>query len=294
MIESAPKPLQHKEEEEDEESEIQVYDKLTPLTKKQQKLVDSGYKQVKNIARKMFREIIIPELNFRNFTPDNFIDWGIIGLIEASKKFVSSKNDSFRGYAVQYIKGRILDNLKDQNFISHTHLKFLKEREEAIESLHKKLNREPTTEEIAGEMHFTFKEYDEKLELFPINSKVISLTDLSNNNEDIKSYSLLDALIQKRNSYRDSSDEQDKEEKLKFLKEFFIQLWKDEKNERNREIMYRYFKYGLTNKEIGKIVGLSEPMVSIITKAFKEKLKELFKKQGYEVSLKDKIFLNRS
>lgn len=59
MREFAPKPLQHKEEEEEEdkETEVQIPDKLIPLTKEQQKLVEQGLKQAEIIAKIEFKKI---------------------------------------------------------------------------------------------------------------------------------------------------------------------------------------------------------------------------------------------
>lgn len=299
MEKLALKPPQPKEEGKDKESKIQISNELTP--EQRLELFESGNELVKNIASIWYIRYARYSKVETIFQLDDFISWGTIGLIEASKKFDPSRGNEFLTYADRCIRWSIKENLRNQrkiqNLMSRSHTEFLQDREKAIESLQGRLNREP--KEIAEEMGFTMEEYYEKLAKYPIDSGVVNFTTLLND-EDIELYSLLDAIIQERNPYRDISRQEDEEEKLKFLHKFLEQLKLEERKkvskkkekkeeaekrkDRNCNIIDMYFIEGLTNEKIGEMVGLDEAMVSIITTVAKERLRELFKEQGYEVS----------
>lgn len=263
MKEFAPK-LQSKEEEGE---------------KNQEKLVEEGTKQAEIIAKMLFKKI--KNKGNKSIELEDVVRWGQDGLIDAAEKFDPERKVKFLTYAKHRIRGGIIDGLREQSLINREHLEFLKKHKKAIESLQNELSRKPEPEEIAGEMNFTLEEYDKKLQQFPINSGVVSLTDFSNDNGHPEQYSRLDAIIQKRNNSSNGEDE-DKKEKIEFLHKFS----KYGENKRNRRIIDMCFIDNLTFKEIGKEFGLTEARVSqIFTKAINiEKLRKLFEKQGYEVS----------
>lgn len=137
-------------------------------------------------------------------------------------------------------------------------------------------------------MNFTLEKYFEKLKKYPINPKVVSLTDLPNDDGHTEKDFFLDTLIQKRNPYRHSSNEDEKEVKIDLLNKFLDQLKLKEKSERNRQIIEMRFIEELGNKEIGEKFGLTEAGISVIISKVLKKLKKLFEKQGYKVSHENK------
>lgn len=254
-------------------TEVKAYDKTTPLNEVQKKLVEQGYKQVKTIAGTMFYNIKNENTNFQL---DDFVSWGAEGLVEAAQKFNSSLGFKFDTYAGHIIRGRILDNLRDQSIVSRHHLKFLKDREKATESLHKELKRKPTEEEIAGKIGLTLEKYFEKLKRYSIGAGVMSLTDATNDNSSPETDYLLDKISQEINPY---GSEDNKEFTIDLLKRFLDQL---NLNEKERQIINMYFIEELTEKEIGEKLGVTESRISQIKSEVIKKLKKLFEKQGYK------------
>ncbi len=216
-----------------------TYDKTTPLTPEQQQLVGQGYEQVKNIASMMFhmtkREIL---------QLDDFISWGTEGLVEAAKKFDSSKSDDFLGYSRDYIRRRILDNINNSNeHISRGHFEFLKYRGRAVESATRELGRNPTEEEIAEEMGLTPKQYSKKSIRYPITTSMISLSSHEDHDSDAMTGDhFLDTLLQKANPYSPGYSEVEAEEdKIELLNKFLTQL---KLTEREHQIIDMYFLKG--------------------------------------------------
>ena len=281
MEEFIPKMKQQTEE----VSGIKACDKISPLNEAQQKLVEQGYEQVKTIANTMFYKT---KTRNSNFQPDDFISWGTEGLIEAAKKFDGSKNAQFYTFASYLIKGRILDNLREQNTISRRHLKFLKDREEAIKLESQRLKRKPTEKEIAEKMNLALGEYFKYLKRYSINAGVISLADTSNDGSSQETDSFLDKISQEINPY---GSEDNKEFTIDLLKRFLARLNLDEKE---HQVMDMYFIEDLTLKEIGERLGLTEPRISQIKSGIIKRLRKLFEQEGYKISRDNSGHKNKS
>ena len=270
--------------------ETVTYDKNAPLTSEQSRLVGEGYNQMKAFAMDMFYKMRNGRTDFQS---DDFISWGTEGSMEAVKKFDPSKNGgNFLAFALPYIKGRILDNLREQTIISRRHMMFLQERRKAIELLNQELKRKPKEEEIAEKMDLTLEQYSKKLLHFSPDAGIISL-DSKFNAKDygdarrnvFQDSHFEDILIQKENPYRPDHDEEEiKKDQIELLNKFLTKL---KLSERDRKVVNMYIIEGRTVGKIADELNLTHTRISQIRIAVIEKLRKLFEQEGYHINHED-------
>jgi len=84
---------------------------------------------------------------------DDLVNAGVIGLLEASRNFDSSKNSQFKQFAKFRIRGAILDSLRESDWGSRSLRRRGREIAEATARLEAKMGRHPSETEIAAEMN---------------------------------------------------------------------------------------------------------------------------------------------
>jgi len=101
----------------------------------------------------------------RGIEYDDLYQAGCIGLIKATDAFDKTKGFAFSTYAVPVIMGEVRRLFRDggavkvSRSIKELYLKIMRQKQ----ALEQKLNREPTVNEIAAEMHITAEEVTEAL-----------------------------------------------------------------------------------------------------------------------------------
>jgi len=95
---------------------------------------------------------------------EDLISAGIIGLIDAIKKYDPSKNIEFKTYAYYRIKGAILDELRAMDWMPRSMRKKAKTIEDTYHKLEKKLGRQANDEEVASELGIECDEFYKLLE----------------------------------------------------------------------------------------------------------------------------------
>jgi len=80
---------------------------------------------------------------------DDLIHSGILGLIDAVKKFEPGRNVKFKTYAEQRIRGAILDGLRDLDWVPRSLRRKKKDIETAYHLLEQQAGRAATDEEVA-------------------------------------------------------------------------------------------------------------------------------------------------
>ncbi len=105
---------------------------------------------------------------------DDLISSGMIGLLDAIKKFDPQKNINFKTYAEFRIKGAILDELRALDWIPRSIRKKSTQLEKAYTRLQKELGRPAEAEEMAQSLGLSIEEYHHLLD----ETKGISLMDI--------------------------------------------------------------------------------------------------------------------
>lgn len=173
---------------------------------------------------------------------EDLISAGIIGLIDAIKKYDPSKNIEFKTYAYYRIKGAILDELRAMDWMPRSMRKKAKTIEDTYHKLEKKLGRQANDEEVASELGI---ECDEFYKLLEECKNMVILTA-----EEIENYIAEDWTLH-----------------LLEIKEILALAIKT-LSEKEKMVISMYYYDQLTMKEIGYVLGLSESRISQIhTKA---------------------------
>jgi RNA polymerase sigma factor for flagellar operon FliA len=184
---------------------------------------------------------------------EDLVHYGIIGLIDAIEKFDINQNIKFKTYATQRIRGAILDELRQIDWIPRSIRQKSKELEAAYANLEYKLGRAATDEEVASELGISVEELN-KMILEVSGTTLLSLDDISPVSDDDE-MSLMDTLEGPVTQTPEAITE--KEEAKRLLVEAIEKL-----PPREREVIALYYYEELTLKEIGEVLGITESRVS--------------------------------
>ncbi|WP_294155086.1 FliA/WhiG family RNA polymerase sigma factor [uncultured Clostridium sp.] len=202
---------------------------------------------------------------------EDLVSYGMIGLIDAINKFDNSKGMKFSSYASIRIKGAMIDELRKSRPISKGAMDKLNRYNKAIEELQSELLREPTNNEISKYLGISLSEVGE-IENYINYISMVSLENvIFSDDEDIN----LMGVIEDKNSPSPDSYLEDKE-RIEILTEA-IELLK----EKDRMILNLYYYEGLTLKEIGKVLEVSESRVCQLHSRAIRNLRECMKKLHY-------------
>jgi len=95
---------------------------------------------------------------------DDLIHSGILGLMDAVKKFEPDRNVTFKTYAEQRIRGAILDGLRDLDWVPRSLRRKKKDIETAYHQLEQEKGRAATDEEVAAHLGLTLEELQHSLD----------------------------------------------------------------------------------------------------------------------------------
>ncbi|MCG8684837.1 MAG: sigma-70 family RNA polymerase sigma factor [Desulfobacterales bacterium] len=83
---------------------------------RENKQLKEELKMVKRIANHLYKEYDLWQMN-DVMTRDDIYHYGVLGLMDAKKKYDSQKNPNFRAYAPVRIKGEIIDALRKYGLV---------------------------------------------------------------------------------------------------------------------------------------------------------------------------------
>ena len=98
-----------------------------------------------------------------NVELDDLIQVGMIGLADALSRYEASQGVQFDTFASQRIRGAMLDELRENDWMSRSSRKGQKDIEQAISRLEQALGRQPRESEIAELMEMPLEEYQSLL-----------------------------------------------------------------------------------------------------------------------------------
>lgn len=90
---------------------------------------------------------------------DDIIQAGMIGLMDAAQRFEESQGFQFETFASQRIRGAMLDELRQNDWLPRSLRKSLRRIETAIAKLEQRYGRPPTEREIAADLGVGLEEY---------------------------------------------------------------------------------------------------------------------------------------
>ena len=182
---------------------------------------------------------------------DDLIQAGMMGLIEAYKRFESTKGASFETYAGIRIRGSIMDEVRKSDWAPRSVRRNGRAVNNAIKELEAKTGRDVTDVEVAAHMGIGIDEYHEILHS-SMSSQLFSYEEMLDSDANH-----LDTPVSSQENTPYSLTEDDG---------FQVQLAKeiDGLPEREKMVLSLYYNDELNLKEIGAVLGVSESRVSQI------------------------------
>ena len=182
---------------------------------------------------------------------DDLIQVGLIGLADALTRFEATQGVQFETFATQRIRGAMLDELRENDWMSRGSRKSQKEIETAMRRVEHRLGRVPKESEIAAELGMSLPDYQSLLGKVR-GTQLVYLEDMAGRNEDDDSYldrHVADSAADPLNMLRDHKLREALVAAIKLLPE------------REQHIMSMYYEQDMNLKEIAKVLGVTESRV---------------------------------
>lgn len=168
---------------------------------------------------------------------DDLWSAGALGLLEAVKKFDGTRGASFETFAEHRVRGAMLDELRRMDHLPRRLRSRTDDLVKARRRLGAKLGREPTIEEVASEMEVELEEASEMEALLephlPLESALPYLTDRQDPEDPVIRAEARRALVSAIESLP----------------------------ERLQMVLALLYTEGLTYREVGRLLQVSEPRV---------------------------------
>ncbi len=199
---------------------------------------------------------------------DDLTSAGVFGLIDAIDGFDIDRGIKFKTYCTTRIRGSILDELRSQDWVPRLVRLKAHRLERTYKTLEARLGRKPTDYEMARKLTMSLRDYGSMVDeatavnVFSLNEKweeegednAVNKVDIL---EDRKSEDPIAALNQK--------------DVLEFVSRSL--------SDKERLILVMYYYEGLTMKEVGDILDLTESRICQIHSSVMERLKTQLRKK---------------
>jgi RNA polymerase sigma factor for flagellar operon FliA len=182
---------------------------------------------------------------------DDLIQVGMIGLAEALSRFESNQGVQFETFATQRIRGAMLDELRENDWMSRGSRKSQKDIEHAVHRLEHRLGRSPAESEIAAELKMSLSDYQSLLGKVR-GTQLVYIEDMMGGNEDDNHF--LDRHV--------SDKEADPEHLLSDhrMRNALVTAIKS-LPEREQYIMSMYYEQDMNLKEIAAVLNVTESRI---------------------------------
>ncbi len=186
-----------------------------------------------------------------NVELDDLIQVGMIGLSEALTRYEVAQGVQFETFATQRIRGAMLDELRESDWMSRSSRKSQKDIEKALRRLEQKLGRSPLESEIAAELDMALVDYQSLLSKVR-GTQLVYLEDMSHSEDD-------DGFLEHHDAADPAGDPMAmlRNQRLRSSLVTAIQSLP----EREQYIMGMYYEHDMNLKEIAAVLGVTESRV---------------------------------
>jgi RNA polymerase sigma factor for flagellar operon FliA len=186
-----------------------------------------------------------------NVELDDLIQVGMMGLAEALSRYEVEQGVQFETFATQRIRGAMLDELREGDWMSRSSRKSQKDIEHAVHRVEQRLGRSPMESEIAQEMGLSLADYQSLLGKVR-GTQLVYLEDMTRGNEED------DTFLDRHVADNDADPiEQLRDQRLKASLVSAIKGLP----EREQYIMGMYYEHDMNLKEIAAVLGITESRV---------------------------------
>jgi RNA polymerase sigma factor for flagellar operon FliA len=203
---------------------------------------------------------------------DDLVSAGVFGLNDAINLFDLKRNIKFETYCVNRIRGSMLDELRDLDWVPRLVRTKEHQLDKAQSSIERRIGRQANPYEVAKELKVSIKAYqDLRREASVTNILLFNYKkDISSEND--RTTELFDLICD------DKADDAFQQMLLQDLANHI----KNDLSKNERLVLQLYFYDDLTMKEIGKVLEISESRVSQIFNSVIHHLRRRFKRRQPE------------
>jgi RNA polymerase sigma factor for flagellar operon FliA len=194
---------------------------------------------------------------------DDLVQTGMIGLLEASRRYDVSRNVDFASYANTRITGAILDELRKWDTCSRQDRKTAREAESTKNKLRAATGQEPSRAQVAASVGLGLAEYERTLQR--LESGKQPATQSCDRDTDVS-----DEISKIPSTDESPFETYSKREDFSALRSYVNQL-----NPRHREVLQLYYFKEMGLKAIGVRLGVGEARVCQIHKQAVIELRKL-------------------
>ena len=225
----------------------------------QDQLVQDHLRLVRLVARRMAARLPA------HVELDDLVHFGVLGLLDAAKKYEPDRAIQFKTYAELRIKGAIVDGLRDLDWMPRSLRRRKRDFDQAGHELEQKLGRSPSREELAAHLGMELTELQRALDELKGPGSAMQEPSAAEGEEDLASL-MPDLETESPLETLEANERQallrKAVEKLPRKERFVVQL---------------YAFADLTMKEIGTLLNLTESRVSQLHAQAMVRLKEQLK-----------------
>jgi RNA polymerase sigma factor FliA len=180
---------------------------------------------------------------------DDVIQSGMLGLLDAAKRFKDTYGAQFETYAVQRIRGAMLDGLRQSDWLPRGLRKSLRQVESMVSKLEQRHGRPPSEQELADALNMPLAEYQQLLQ-DARGYQLVSSEDLQGHGDE---------------SFLDHYYPDDHPDPLQSLldddqRRTLVAAIED-LPDREKKVMGLYYEHEMNLREIGDVLGVSESRV---------------------------------
>ena len=182
---------------------------------------------------------------------DDLVQAGMMGLLDAINRYEETHGAQFETYAVLRIRGAMLDELRNSDWMPRSTRQSMRKVETAMNALQQKLGRAPTESEVAKSLKMSLPEYQDLLSEGG-GHQLIYYEDFHGDDDG-------------NDSFLDRYAVDDSDPLRALLETDFRQAVIDAIDAlppREKILMGLYYEEELNLKEIGAVMGVSESRVS--------------------------------
>ena len=186
-----------------------------------------------------------------NVQVDDLIQVGLLGLSDALTRYEATQGVQFETFATQRIRGAMLDELRENDWMSRGSRKSQKEIEQALRKLEHRLGRTPMESEIADELGMSLTDYQTLLGKVR-GTQLVYLEDMTQGGEDDDQFldrHMGDSEADPLTMLRDQRLRQALVSAIKSLPE------------REQYVMSMYYEQDMNLKEIAAVLKVTESRV---------------------------------
>ena len=201
---------------------------------------------------------------------EDLVSAGVIGLIKAVDHYDPTRDVKFETYAISLIRGAILEMVRQEDWVPRSIREKMKILDRTTIAMELELRRTPTEAEIADRMGIPVKEVSELI-VRTTRTIVHSLDEVIGSNSE-NGPKLVDLVV-------DDSSDTEREIESREMRRILVECT-DALPEREKLVVSLYYHRGLTFREIGSILGVSEPRAYHLHTQAMTRLRAAMKEQG--------------